>query len=383
MRHMRRVSWALALVGCEVDEGGWEQALPDIVARSRYVDLRVDVESSTVCMEDKLAEIDRFIEETAAFLGVPVPAQRIGFVIAPVEGRTRENWPCTEIASSCYVQGTSGGFVFDEPSDVGMGKLTRADYHEFVHAVDIPANGRTHWVLEEGLATYLGNDGSAEGILGPFPAALVESLRMTSPTNYGVAMQFVGSLIEAHGMARFDEFRRGLAPSAAAEEVIAAFELVYGEDFDEALAALSTTAIRGRRADVTCEGEAVLWSGEPPLRANLTAACGDGWFYGGLGFGLINPSPDDSPGVYAKPYLVEVPETAIYNLAIIAPDLRAFGRLRACGDTPGDGSVVSYEGHGSSAVLEAGTYELFVAFPEGAATDVSVTLTYQGPPPSP
>jgi hypothetical protein len=146
---------------------------------------------------------------------------------------------------------------------------------------------------------------------------------------------------------------------------------------------MSTTAIRGRRADVTCEGEAVFLSGEAPLRANLTATCGDGWFYGGLEFGLINPPPDGSPGVYAKPYLLEVPETAIYNLAITALDLRAFGRLRACGDTPGDGSVVSYAGHGSSAVLEAGTYELFVAFPEGAATDVSVTLTYQGPPPSP
>jgi hypothetical protein len=220
MRWTRWVPWVIVLAACEVDEGGWEQALPDIVAASRYVDLRVDAESSNVCMEDKLSEVDRVIEETADFLGVPVPAGRIGFVIAPVEGRTPENWPCTELDSSCYVHQAAGGFVFDEPSDVGMGKLTRAHYHEFVHSVDIPANGRTHWVLEEGLATYLGNDGSAEGVLESFPAALVESLRMTKPNNYGVAMQFVGSLIEAHGMTRFNEFRHGIAPSASAEELV-------------------------------------------------------------------------------------------------------------------------------------------------------------------
>jgi hypothetical protein len=238
--------------------------------------------------------------------------------------------------------------------------------------------------MKEGLAAFLGSDEDVNGVTESFPEALVTNLGMESAKDgdYGVAMQFVGSLIEQHGVARFKEFRAEVAPDAPLEDVAAAFERVYGEDFEDALVAMSTTAVRGQLVDDTCDGEIVSWSSNAPFRADLTATCGDGWYYGGLGFNLLL-APHEEPSAYAKPFVLDVPESAIYTFTVAGADLRALGVIRACGDTPGDGSGVSYRGYPNTAVLEAGKYELFVGFPEGASTDVTVTLEFQSPLPTP
>src|SRR5689334_7905455 len=67
----------LSVVGCTEDE-----ALPPILASSKYIDFHMDADETVTlqCPESLLAREDRFIERTAETLGVEVPAGRIHFV---------------------------------------------------------------------------------------------------------------------------------------------------------------------------------------------------------------------------------------------------------------------------------------------------------------
>ena len=86
------------LLAC-AGETEWE--LPEILASSKYIDYGTWADTSAVCMDAKLRQWDRFIEQTAEFLGVAPPAEQIRYTWVPKQFDAPGRWGCGDSARGC------------------------------------------------------------------------------------------------------------------------------------------------------------------------------------------------------------------------------------------------------------------------------------------
>ncbi len=291
---------AVILLACH--EAAEEPELPAIVASSKYIDYSPVGDASVICMGEVLAQEDPFIAETAAFLGVDPPSGRIRYIRNLMQGfGDSGTWACPGAASSCY--------VYHEDEDLGLIRsIALAQYHELVHAVDVPTLGADgHRTLVEGLAEYLGSDTSSEYVLEGFPAAFKAMVaRAPMPDDYRLAMHFVGSLLQSHGVEKYKALRAALPTEGDLAALGSAFAAVYGEALDVALERMSEAAVQGRGPTI-CNGEAVelSWTGPGVIETTLRGECGDPTFVGGgfsstrPGFGMAFEFEVTDPGYYA------------------------------------------------------------------------------------
>ncbi|MCY1066981.1 hypothetical protein OV090_19575 [Nannocystis sp. RBIL2] len=331
-------------------------------------------------MDDKLAEWDLVIEETATFLQTSPPTGRIQYVwvalpVYQVESATDVDWSewgCRKDLRGCY----------HYQNDDGRGVVhtkTLEHLHELVHAVDIPALGYGHRVLEEGLATYLGSWYSSEGILDGFPASLKDMITAEQfPDDYLPAMHFVGSILERDGVSKFKELRTRVSRRASLEEFAEAYKVVYGEDFEAALVKMSSTPVQGRIPLLSgCkEGpEVVPWASPGLVDTMLYGECGDGGFFGG---GFVG----DWPG-FMKDFAVEVGESGYYEMTVTGPGAES-SQLHASIDGCFDGSstISSSDGQTGFGFLTSGRHAMRVFFPQSSAPrgELHLRLQWVAPP---
>lgn len=364
-------SLAIALVfgGCNV-----EFSLPPEVAESKYIAYHTDADPSAICMADLLAREDRFIEGTAALLGVEPPTESIHFVW-DLEQTGKEPWACRGNVN-CYKD------LAEEELSVVVSQ-SPTNHHEIVHAIDAQALGtKVHPTLAEGLAEYLGSLQTSAFESGAFPGAFKSMLARSSvPDDYALAMHFVGSILALHGAEKFKELRARVPASAGVEEFAAAFESVYGQALDSALAQMSAERVFAVDPFPGCdEGPELSWADEGLLDTTLAGACGDPWFFGA---GIV----EGRMGFFGY-YVVEVPRAGQYELTVGAATgapapLR--GVLAGCSFELVGSQLVSLNGKTSSAPLQAGRHTLLVAFPPQSVArgEAAVRLAYVGPLPSP
>jgi len=70
---MHTGAWARVGAMVLAASGCGDLVVPPIIASSEYIAYHTDVDASVICMDDLLAQEDRFIERTAALLGVDPP----------------------------------------------------------------------------------------------------------------------------------------------------------------------------------------------------------------------------------------------------------------------------------------------------------------------
>ena len=183
-----------------------EPQLPVAVASSRYIEYHTWmypdglVDDAVVCMDDKLASMDRFIEFVAETLELDVPATPIHYVWTPRALLSEDTWICPAGAVGCFDSDGPGGrkVVYSTELDLS---------HELVHAVEIPALGQSHPVFEEGMANYLSTAWSSADILPEFPATLKAGIGPGRHPGGEVSMHFVGALLARSSMAQYVELR--------------------------------------------------------------------------------------------------------------------------------------------------------------------------------
>jgi hypothetical protein len=175
---------------------------PEVVAASKFIDYGTWSDTTSVCMDDRLARLDRYIEETSSFLGIDPPAQRLSYVWVPEGQQHDDTWPCSN-AGGCVRRGDA------EYQSIAYVARDEVVFHELAHAVEIPAFGGSHWVFREGIAEYLSKPRSIRGATGGFPAEIAEMLARDQGSfhDYRLAMHFVGSLIERDGLEKYLEYR--------------------------------------------------------------------------------------------------------------------------------------------------------------------------------
>lgn len=364
-------------VTCGGEEG---DGLPPILASSKYIDYSTYADASVICMDDFLAREDRFIERTAAALGVEVPTGRIRYISGPLQALgDPSTWAC-ETTTACY------WYEMDQDFGVIL-SMGISHHHELVHAVEVPALGADgHRILAEGLADYLGSSKTSAPVLEAFPerfkAMAAESAK---PGDYRLAMHFVGSLISRHGAGKYRALRAAMPGDGGLTALAAAFRKVYGEALDDALVDMSAEPIVGLDRPEGCvdgEGEEIAWKAPGLLEATLMGECGDGMFVGG---GFV----DGHPG-FATVFVVHVLEAGVYELTVSRPGAvseQPAATLGACPDAEFGGIVSSKDGLTGTGLLYPGRYVLSVGFPQapearGEAT-VKLKLRSPLPPPSP
>lgn len=359
---------ALALTGCSR-----ELALPPEIARSEYIAYHTDADASVICMDDLLAREDRFLERAAMTLGVAPPAGTVHFVWDP-EQDGEEPWAC-DANANCYKHLDDGRSVV-----VSKGPT---NHHELVHAIEAQALGTdVHRTLVEGLAEYLGSLQTSAFGPGRFPMAFKAMLAASPvPGDYALAMHFVGSLLERDGPETYKELRAALPPSAGVDAFAAAFEAVYGESLDSALAAMSGARVDAVDRFAGCdEAPALAWTDAGTIDATIASACGDPWFFGA---GFV----EARVGFFGY-YVVDVPEAGEYALTV-GPAAGAPAPLRGslgpCSFDLLGSAVLSLGGQTAKAQLQRGRHTLLIAFPprSEARGDATVQLERVGPPPAP
>jgi hypothetical protein len=264
---------------CAVED---DVELPEIVASSRYVDYGAWADVSNVCMDDRLALWDGYLEDVAGYLGVELPAEKIRYSWVPEGDLKPERWPCVDTAEGC---------AFGDRGDPRMRYVAtrRLEHlHELVHSVELAALGKAHPVLQEGMAEYLSGGGVATAALDDFAADLIEILerdRRLDYYGYSKAMHFVGSIVEKHGIEQYLVFRSRAPADGGAAPFAAAYEEVFGESFEGALDEMSQSPVLGRWQPWGCgDGyESLPWptSEGGTLEVTIGGACGDAGFYGG------------------------------------------------------------------------------------------------------
>jgi len=324
--------------------------LPDIVASSKYIDYRTDADVSALCMEDTLAREDRFIDDVAAFLAVDPPTGRIEFVWDPHQS-FMENLPdCTSpIACYRYYKEENYGRIISS----GF-----AQYHELVHAVEIPALGERGRILAEGFASYLGSNNNTAPLLPDFSPRFHASLD-EPPGDYLVAMHFVGSIIERHGVEKYKQMRRSDLADGDPAEFAELFESIYDYPLADALAEMSAKPIRGKNPAFGCVDdsvETIAWTAPRLIETRIDGQCGDGWF---VGPGFI----DDRSSGFGKEFRIEILDEGIYEFSLRSTDgsePHPEGSLSSC--ETGDGHI-SLEGLTIVGKFAPGRHVLSVAFP--------------------
>lgn len=353
----------LALTGC-----GGDFELPPQFASSEYIVYHTNVDASVICMDDLLAREDRFIEHTAALLGVEVPSHPIDFVWDPINDGS-EPWACPEGAPACHFsrEGDDLSVIVSE----GL-----AQPHELVHAIEIQALGHGHPTLSEGLAEYLGAPRAVPSE-ATFPELFKAMLaKSAEPANYSLAMFFVGSIFARHGATKYRELHARMPASATLERFAEVFEAVYGQSLDDALREMSGGTVEGLLPFPGCaEGEAreIPWTSEGLLDAVIEGSCGDPWFAGG-GF-------SDGKAGFRGYYIIEVPKPGYYDLTVTGGPL--VGIVAGCSFALLQSAVGSKNGQTGRNLLEPGRHTLAIAFPPGpeARGEAKVRLAYVGPPP--
>lgn len=361
----------LVLAGCS---GDFE--LPPLVASSKYIDFHTDADATVICMDDRLAFEDRFIERTAELLEGDPPSSAIDVVWDPVLDRS-DPWTCNGSADACYVY-TKGDIDRDRVVSRNV-----SDHHELVHAVVIHTLGQGHKILGEGLAEYLGSlNQSAVDDTFPerFKSLFTEGTETLS--DYRLAMHFVGSIFARHGAAKFRALHASMPEDAGLEQFAEVFAEEYGQSLDDALAAMIGERVYAVDLFEGCgDGEAreIAWTSEDRIDTTIESSCGDPWFFGA---GFV----DGKAGFYDQ-HVIEVTEPGLYELTVTgvggAPaPLRAL--LTACSFAIGvESAVGSYGGQPGRRELKAGRHSLSIAFPQRpeARGEATVRLEYVGPPP--
>lgn len=345
--------------------------LPPEVAASEYVVYHTDADASAICLEDLLARQDRFIERTAMRLGVEPPPEPVHFVWDLVQDGS-EPWACNDNVN-CYKHRT------EEKLSVVVSQ-SPINHHELVHAVDAQTLGtQVHRTLEEGLAEYLGSLQTTRFAPGVFPAAFKAMLAESPiPSDYGLAMHFVGSVFARHGVERFLELREAMPEDARPEEFAGVFASVYGQSLDDALDEMSGEQVYAIDDFAGCDDAPELaWSADGLLDAELTGACGDRWFFG--------PGFVEGRMGFLGFYVIEVAEAGDYELTVgpAADGLQPFrGVLTACSFDLLGSQALSLAGRTGRGTLQPGRHTLGIAFPpqSEARGRARVRLEYVGPP---
>ncbi|MDC0666886.1 hypothetical protein [Nannocystis radixulma] len=254
--------------------------LPPAVASSRYIEFHTWVypdglvDGAVVCMDDKLAEMDRFVEFVADALELPPPTTPIHYVHTPQALVSEDTWVCPANAGGCF-----------DPDGRGDQKVVYSTHldlmHELVHAVETPALGRSHPVFEEGMANYLSTDWSSADILPEFPTTLKAGIGPGRHPGGAVSMHFVGALLARGTMSQYVDLRRRVGHDDGLAELAAAYEHVFGGSFAQFLDDASATPVIGLGADPLCAGPPTIpWESPGPLDVTLPWACGDGRTFG-------------------------------------------------------------------------------------------------------
>lgn len=347
--------------------------MPPEVASSKYIDFHTDADASVICMDDRLAREDRFIERTAEVLGAPVPGGRIDYVFDP-RWEGSDPWICPVGAQACYRSREK-----DDLSVVVARTLTQ--HHELVHAVEGQALGQGHPTLIEGLAEYLGTTNLSLNWEG-FPERFKNMLDASpKPSEYRVAMHFVGSLIERYGVEKYRALRERMPEDAGLEEFAEVFAEEIGVSLDDALTAMDGASVYAVDEVEGCDEDApvLAWTEPGVIDATIEAVCGDPWFYGG-GFSI------GDAGFYGH-HVVEVAEAGMYELTVggvgAGPVPLRAGVVGCSFDVQGTG-VLSIDGHAGTGSLGVGRHTLGIAFPQRdeARGEATVLLTYLGPVPA-
>lgn len=346
--------------------------LPPVVTTSKYLVYRTDVDASVVCMDDLLAREDAFVERTAELLGVDPPADEIDLVWDPERG-AEDPWICPEGDAGCYRNREEDGLSI-------VVSLNLSNHHELVHAVEIQALGQDgHKTLVEGLAEYLGTAKSSAP-RSDFSAAFKAMLAADpTPSDYRLAMHFVGSIFAKHGSEKYRSFRAKLPGDAGVAEFAEVFAAEYGQSLDAALAEMSGTRVYSIDQFPGCaagEAEEMPWTSAGLIDTVLENTCGDPWFFGG---GFV----DGAAGFYAY-HIVEVPEAGEYELRVVAAgDAPAplAGLLTGCSFDILESGVASLNGQSGRRPLKRGRHALALAYPaqSSARGAASVRLEYLGP----
>lgn len=361
------------LIGALLTACGAETPLP-VLASSRYVDYSTWAEPTVICMDDKLAEWDHLIEETADFLQVARPTGRIRYVWGPEIAGFEDDWGCDDGAVGCYHHDDQGGTIYTRLMDTP---------HEFVHAVELSALGGAIALFKEGLADYLGSQKSTEGVLDDYPRRFQEVLAewQADDYQYRVAMHFVGSVILRDGVGRYKELRKRVPLTVDLAEFTAIYSGVFGRDLDADLESMAAMPIQGRQAILPgCDTglPSVPWTSPDLIDTTLHGECGDGRFYGG-GFA-------DGYAAFATYFVVQIEKEGGYELTIRDPspsgELPPRATLDPCPGVMSHGGVSS-QGQTSYGLLAPGTHILRVFYPPmpEARKDLSFTLQWSSPLP--
>lgn len=378
---MRRAALVVSLTlgACAPDEEAppdW--VLPPVGASSKYVDYSTWADAAPVCLDDRLAQWDEFIEEAAAFLEVEPPSGRIRYVAVPLPYSTPfgevkalpdydvpdNAWGCSETAAGCYryLRAEDRGLIFAKMEEL---------FHELAHAVDIAALGYSHPVLMEGLAQFVTLSDPYARVPEDFPTHFMEMVAAgPHPNNYALAMHFVGSMIERGGIEEFKELRAQLARDDDLDALADAYARVYGEDLEAGLAAM-TTPIHGLglSPDPCAAEETLGWTSPGQIETTLRGTCGDGSF---VGFG----------SGFSKRYLIELEEAGDYEFTVEGPGAVSPGI--EIGGCPGFFGLAGYgnhdEGHWVVVDVRPGLHVLRVHFPPDpeAKGEVTLKVAYMG-----
>lgn len=350
--------------------------VPETLVSSKHVDYSTWADHTVLCMDDKLADWDRFIEQTAEFLQVPAPTGRIQYVWGPKIAGADALWGCADEESACYhyVKEEDRGIIYTRELE---------SLHEFVHAVDVPAQLRRHVILSEGVAEYLGSSKTTEEILEDFPSRFkaIATSWSYEESSYRTAMHFVGSIIERYGMERYGVLRRGVPPGANFAEFAAVFGSVYGRDLEAALTEMSSVPVQGRRSVLPgCEAgpPPLPWTSFGEMEAEIGATCGDGWFFGG---GFVENAP-----AFFKDFVIDIEREGGYEFTVSDPHGAAQevprATLEPCPGVEGSTGVSSL-GQESFGILAPGRHVLRVFYPpmSEAKRDLRLSLIWVGSPP--
>lgn len=356
-RSTRIVCAALSLCGapaCERDAPDAGPALPEVRARSRYIEYATWADDAALCMDWTLARMDEFLEETAAYLEVDPPAPgSVRYVWVPEELQTEDVWGCRNATpgfpDGCYRSMDEGGLIYTEQVP---------HPHELVHAVDIAALGAPHVLLAEGLAEHLGSSTRhADGLPG-FAAGFEALVRGGErPRDYTLPMHFVGALLDEGGVDAFKQLRAAVPGDASWDEFAAAYQDVYGEPLPAALARMETRTVVGRLAP-PCAGEELAWTDPVALTATLRGRCGDPGF---VGAGGVDGTP-----AFRKSFVLDIAEAGYYRIVLtgLDPGLdpgTPVAALSGCAGVDSELVVATAQG-GSLGRLEPGAHQLTVAF---------------------
>ncbi|WAS93794.1 hypothetical protein [Nannocystis punicea] len=366
------VCWILAMgaAGCAGDD----DALPPVLASSKYIDYHIDTDAtvSLQCPESLLAREDRFIERTAATLGVEVPEGRIHFIWRPGASKSCDS----SLACYRYRESEGDGLILSS---------LRRERHELVHAIESPALGADgSRTLSEGIADYLGSYRWTEAGQTDFPAAFKAALSDGDEVDYERAMHFVGSIFTRYGAEKYRELRATVPGDAGPEEFAAAFESIYGLPLDDALAEMTEGVQAVEQPDGCAEGEAseLLWDRDGLIDTTLELTCGDPSLYF---FGTYDDTRPDGHQMHAR-FVVQIAEPGYYDLTVRGTADQpgsVHGSLRRCAPGLSTGGVGSLDGRIGHGLLNAGKYALQLSFPGApeARAAAMVRVEYMGPPP--